>query len=209
MASGEEILAIPAEYIRANPYWNITGFCPIMEMDLSRLLERSRPRFVLREPAETDPEYKQLVPYVLLKYSNRFVVYTRGKQSGEKRLKGKLSLGIGGHVNLSDGDGKLFPTNPEHTFMQGMRREVAEEVLLQAEVFKDEVVGALYDPHTPVGKVHLGIVFVRHLSSPESVSVEEGALTDMHFETISEIKATPLDLWEGWSQLLVNELDKF
>lgn len=66
--------------------------------------------WVPRPVAETDPVYKQLIPYVLLQTADGLHTGCYRRRGSEKRLHDFWSVGIGGHVNRRDcgnGDGSL------------------------------------------------------------------------------------------------------
>ena len=58
--------------------------------------------FVGRDACETDDDLKQMIPYVIVRHGGKYLAYSRTSQSGEKRLVGKRSVGIGGHINPTD-----------------------------------------------------------------------------------------------------------
>lgn len=71
---------------------------------LRQLLDPSNSVFRSRAQVENDPDFKQLIPYVLIKRGNAWLHYIRGQTSGEKRLVNRGSIGIGGHINPVDGN---------------------------------------------------------------------------------------------------------
>ena len=96
---------------------------------LPALLARENNFFTPRPPAETNPELKQIIPYVLLVHEGRVLHYVRGKKAGEQRLVAKGSIGIGGHMN--DHDEGLFALD-RAAYDAAVQREVAEELKLNA-----------------------------------------------------------------------------
>src|ERR1700745_1734225 len=104
-----------------------------------------------RSEVETDPSFKQLIPYVILKWQDQVFHYTRGKRATDTRLQALRSIGVGGHISAEDNS--LF----ESPYREAMFREVAEEVDL-ATSYREHCVGLINDDSTPVGQVHLGIV---------------------------------------------------
>src|SRR2546430_14342387 len=70
---------------------------------LDAILSRGNNFFLSRAQAEKDPTHKQIIPYVLLTHGDKVLFYVRGKKAGEQRLVAKGSIGIGGHLNESDG----------------------------------------------------------------------------------------------------------
>ena len=81
---------------------------------------------------EQDPSFKQLIPYVIFRYTTEsgdvlLFQYTRGSGQGEKRLHSKRSVGIGGHICSDD-------ASAASVYDEGMRRELAEEVRIDTPV---------------------------------------------------------------------------
>ncbi|MBI4682240.1 MAG: hypothetical protein HY757_03975 [Nitrospirae bacterium] len=55
--------------------------------------------FMSRDNAEYDFEHKQVIPYVIIRNGNNYLLLKRLTGQTEKRLHNKYSLGIGGHIN--------------------------------------------------------------------------------------------------------------
>ena len=60
---------------------------------------------------EEDPSFKQLIPYVLFRWTDadgtvHLFEYLRGSGQGERRLHAKRSVGVGGHISTIDADGR-------------------------------------------------------------------------------------------------------
>jgi predicted NUDIX family phosphoesterase len=130
---------------------------------LPALLDRANNFFTPRPPAETNPELKQIIPYVLLVHEGRVLHYVRGKKAGEQRLVAKGSIGIGGHMN--DHDEGLFAIDRE-AYNVGVQREVGEELRLGS-AYKNHTVALLNDDSNEVGRVHLGIVHIFELETAD------------------------------------------
>jgi predicted NUDIX family phosphoesterase len=149
---------------------------------------------------ETDPSFKQLIPYVILECTDanqtRLFQYTRGKGQGEKRLHALRSIGIGGHISVEDAEG-------DDWYRNGMQRELDEEVSIECNG-QQRIVGLIYDDSTEVGRVHLGIVHIMQLGSCKVQSREE-ELEESGFQSVDQIKSE-LDRLENWSQLCVKHL---
>src|SRR5205085_598556 len=58
---------------------------------LNTFLSRGNNFFLQRAEAETNPAYKQIIPYALIAFENTVVYYVRGKKAGEQRLVAKGS----------------------------------------------------------------------------------------------------------------------
>jgi predicted NUDIX family phosphoesterase len=161
------------------------------------------PRFIPRSKAEKDPAYKQIIPYVIMVCDGKYLTYVRGKHAGETRLIAKRSIGIGGHIN--HGDWTLFSADSYKTYLEAVKREVAEEVTVEAN-HTDRIVALLNDDSTEVGSVHLGIVHCWLLDAPK-VNKHEKMITQMTFMTPAELQQLH-DSMETWSQLCLDGLDK-
>ena len=169
---------------------------------LNMLLSRGNNSFFPRAQAESDPTYKQIIPYVLLAFKNKVLYYVRGKKAGEQRLVAKGSIGIGGHMNETDES--LFALD-EQAYRTGVEREVNEEIEINTP-FQDRIVALLNDDTTEVGQVHLGIVHIFHLEE-QKVEKREAMITNLSFLTRAELMARRESL-ESWSQICVDSLDR-
>lgn len=165
---------------------------------LPELLNPRNYRFVARFKAEEDDSLKQLIPYFLICHAGRIWCYVRGKKSGEGRLVAKASIGIGGHINHLDEN--LF----EDIYSRAAVRELEEEVILPPG-YAHKIVALLNDDQTPVGRVHLGVIHVLKVPSPE-VKKREDVITESGFRTVPELKAMA-DRLETWSQICLDGLD--
>lgn len=169
---------------------------------LPALLSRENNFFMRRPLAEQDPEFKQIIPYVLLTHGGRVLHYVRGKKAGEQRLVSKGSVGIGGHMN--DSDEGLFALDMD-AYLEGVRREVCEELNVGS-AFKNRIVALLNDDTTEVGRVHLGVVHVFELET-DDVQKRESMITNLAFFNKEELLAQR-DAMETWSQICVDALDR-
>jgi predicted NUDIX family phosphoesterase len=161
--------------------------------------------FMPRSQAEKNPDYKQLIPYVLMECDGKYLSYVRGKRGGEKRLVGNRSMGIGGHINPIDDEIPLFGTDYREVYDTAVEREVVEEVNVKAG-HTDRIVALLNDDTNEVGQVHLGVVHLWTLDS-EDVTKKEQMITQMGFSTLDELHQLR-DTMETWSQLCLDGLEK-
>jgi len=198
MESEEQVLVIPAkeaEVFTKDAGLSFRSFC-----GLEPIL--SAGTFIPRSVAELDPNYLQIIPYVVFFYrpadgsEEQIFSYCRGSKGGECRLHAKRSIGIGGHINESD-------TKPMFVrpFSQGMWREIREEVSI-GECSEKPVFGTIYDPSNEVGRVHLGVLKLIELHSP-SIKPKDPSIIDSGLELVSKI-VSEIDLYETWSQMVIN-----
>lgn len=170
------------------------------EAYLKAILDPENNRFLARSLAEEDPSYKQIIPYAIFRFGDRYLHYVRGGGSGEQRLASKGSIGIGGHVNDAD---HAEASLDEHAYSVGVRREISEELRLGGG-FEERVVALINDDSNEVGQVHLGVVHLVTLESPD-VAPGEANITELRFLSIGEL-AERRDLLETWSQLCLDGL---
>jgi len=169
---------------------------------LNTFLSRGTNFFLQRAEAETNPAYKQIIPYALIAFENTVVYYVRGKKAGEQRLVAKGSIGIGGHMNETDES--LFAMD-EDAYRAGVEREVNEEIKIDTS-FEDRIVALLNDDSTEVGRVHLGIVHLFKLKEPK-VQKREAMITGLTFLTKDQLLDRRTTL-ETWSQICLDSLER-
>lgn len=199
MIDAEEVLVIPTSVLHEAGVFQ--GFSARVEYYLPRLLDPARLRYLRRGLAEDDPSFKQIIPYVILKWRDQLFNYVRGKRASETRLQALRSIGVGGHIN--PGDSSLF----ENPYREAMARELAEEVSLDT-TYEERCLGLINDDSTPVGQVHLGIVHLLELAEPR-VQRREQILTRAGFASIAELRRARAE-FETWSQLVLDleEVDR-
>lgn len=182
----EQILVVKRDQFlprKVQGYRSIKDFAPYIELML-RNIEVGR-----RGDMETDPTYKQLISYVIIKNrANETLVYERLSGGGENRLHGQSSVGVGGHMNPVEGlTGRELMD--ENTY-----RELEEEIGVRPDNL--ELVGIVNDDTNDVGRVHIGLIYIANIGD-QTVNVTE---TD----TISVKFVRDLDDYEfeTWSQIL-------
>lgn len=197
MPTDERVLVIPTARFHAAGYFH--GFRPADEAFLAAILDPAAFQFRPRSEVETDPGFKQLIPYIVLKHGSGLFHYRRGAAGTEKRLQALRSVGIGGHISESDAAGG------ENAYSTGMMREMMEEVVIGCG-WAERAFGFINDDRTPVGSVHLGVVHIFDLDRPDAWSRED-ALADAGFAPLSELAASAGE-FETWSQFVLEELTR-
>jgi predicted NUDIX family phosphoesterase len=204
MTPQENVLVFPEWLLCTLP--NIRGFRPFATAAerhdiLNTVLDSTQLHFLPRDKAETDEWNIQVIPYVVFLHRDRILCYTRTKQSGEGRLRGKDSIGFGGHINDVDG------LKPLDAYIAGLRRELTEELKHEGDLDFLNLVGCIYDDTTDVGRVHFGLVYTLMLLTPE-VSTADESIADLVWCTTEELReAAREDRLENWSKLLVASLE--
>ena len=191
----EQVLVVPTSLFRDVGWFQ--GFQPEAEKYLSTLLDPAYTSYRPRHEVEEDPSFKQLIPYCIFRCGGEIFSYRRCKRQGEQRLHGKRSVGIGGHISTLDTAGE----NP--AYVEGMRREIAEEVYVETP-YRETCLGLINDDETEVGRVHLGIVHLFDLDAPQ-VRPREESILESGFAPPSEL-VRDLAGFETWSQICLKYL---
>jgi predicted NUDIX family phosphoesterase len=191
----EHVLVVPT--LLFHELGHFQGFNTRVEPYLKTLLDPAYISYRPRDRMETDPSFKQLIPYCIFRYEGQIFHYQRGKLQGEGRLHNKRSIGVGGHISTLDRDLQSSP------YVEAMHREIGEEVYLECG-YRDTCAGLLNDDETEVGRVHLGIVHIFDLDAPKVRPREESMLM-AGFAPPEEL-IRDIDRFETWSQLCLRHL---
>jgi len=194
-AASEQVLCVRRDDIFPDGAWH--GF---VTDDLERYQSVIRDRYVFRPRAdvEDDPAYQQIIPYVVFRHGDRYLLTHRLRASSEKRLRKQYSLGVGGHINPGD----LRSGDP---IADGLKREWEEEVVYDGR-FEAQLIGLLNEESAPVSKVHLGVVFLVDGDSP-NIEIRETKKLGGELLTLDEMRRLYLQM-ESWSQLVYDRLLK-
>ncbi len=159
--------------------------------DLLGDLVRRRGAFRPRAAMESDESWKQVIPYPVLRDGDAWFLMRRTKAGGDARLHDRFSIGVGGHVNPADGglDGDLSTA---------LRREWLEELDVDF-VPAFRFVGLLNDDTTPVGRVHVGLVYEADAAG-RPVAIRETEKLSGSFVAADEVEAVA-DRLETWSRI--------
>ena len=193
----EQVLAVPTGLLR--PYLTQRG---LISENIEAIMELilKHHRFLPRPEAEKEPDWRQIIPYVVLCRGDEVFATQRLRGGTEARLHGLLSLGIGGHINPdTDGDG------PD-VLMRGLSREIREEVAVQQlDLSALRFRGFINDDTNEVGKVHLGLFCTLDVTG--EVQVRETKKLTGRWLYRRELSALS-ERMETWSALILNELDQ-
>jgi predicted NUDIX family phosphoesterase len=192
-AAAERVLCVTREEAFPDGAWH--GF---VDRGLDRVQQviRERSFFLPRSQVEDDVTYQQIIPYVVFRHRDRYLLTRRLKASSEKRLRQLYSLGVGGHINPGDLEGG-------DPIADGLKREWEEEVSYRGG-YQSRLMGLLNDESSPVSKVHLGVVFLLEGDSPE-IAIRETDKLAGELLRLEEMRIHYLEM-ESWSQMVYDRL---
>lgn len=152
--------------------------------------------YVDRDYAEYAKEYKQIIPYAILRNGDKVFLTQRLKKQTEKRLHGMYSFGLGGHINPSEEE-------KENVILAGMQRELAEEVGL-SDISKCQCVGIINDCSTEVSNYHIGLAYI--VPAFTNIQVVENQKMTGSWANTEEISSSFENL-ESWSKIVWENRD--
>jgi predicted NUDIX family phosphoesterase len=186
----ELVLVVPRTALIPDEGWHgvrTEGVAGVLE------LIASQGQFRLRADVEVDPDWKQVIPYLVVRDATAYFLMQRTRAGVDARLHDRWSIGVGGHINPGD-EGVLG----------GLRREWHEEIEADFEP-QPCLVGLLNDDSTEVGRVHLGVVFEADAAG-RPVAIRETSKLSGRFAPVAEVRALA-DRLETWSRLVLECLD--
>jgi predicted NUDIX family phosphoesterase len=190
----EHILVVPREQIFADAQaWH-----GLKEVDFDQYLQiiNDKKEFLPRSIMETEPVYKQIIPYLVFTHDDKYFLMQRKSDASEARLRNKLTLGIGGHIRQED--------MQSNSLFAWALREFHEEVEYAGNI-SVKPLGILNDDSNDVGKVHIGFVLLLQGDSADITIKSE--LKSGIMMTLQECSAQR-ETMESWSQFVVDFLEK-
>jgi predicted NUDIX family phosphoesterase len=188
----EKVLVVPASCLWDRLTYTKTGLITEGIDQLATVVARCGV-FSDRSAVETDPSYKQIIPYAVIRHFESYFLLQRKSTQSEERLHNKLSIGVGGHINPS------AVALGDDVVRDGLVRELNEELHIACG-YRERLVGLINDDTTDVGRVHLGVLFEIDSVSPD-VRVRETNKMDGAWALIGHLDQS-YDRFETWSQIV-------
>jgi predicted NUDIX family phosphoesterase len=180
------------------------GFKPILS-EHNPLFAPEHYEVVERGLCETDPSYKQIIPYVLCNDisgpSDKFLVYER--KGAEARLHGLLSAGVGGHVETEQDHIEALSDIREE-LDASLEREIEEEAPF-VELDGFDLIGLINHEDTEVGSVHLGLLYIAAVHPIGTIHNTE--LLNPRWMTTHEMAFEKPEVFERWTQYAIKGLE--
>jgi len=192
----KEILVIDRATLFSESYFQ--GFAPAEGLDYYGIIHDNY-FYMNRGKVEPDPTYKQPIAYAIIvnKETRHIFAYQRAGSAdyNEKRLRGKWSWGIGGHIDKVDSE--------EHDPIKtSLLREIKEEVEIDG-FDEPTILGYINDDETEVGTVHFGLLYLIETSS-KRVKARDKEISwggFMSYDQLEEICMLDDKNVESWSEI--------
>lgn len=170
--------------------------------------------FAPRQHLESDENFRQVIPYILVEKSGKILVYERTQSGGESRLHNKTSVGFGGHVDIGDvsydvsydEDGDSVDMGA--TIANAALREITEELRVDDKIDNFFVYGVIMKDDDLVDKVHIGLVLILKIGMG-SVLSNESQIDIIGFKEVDDILKYHGDTLEGWSKTILENIQQF
>ncbi len=157
--------------------------------------------FKAREVIENNPDFKQIIPYIVIQTKDLKHIAVYKRKGSEERLHDLWSIGIGGHINPIDANKN--PDSIKDIVIAGIQRELDEELEKIGVGDKPVFAGVINEEATDVGSVHIGVVFMI-LTNNKNDYIGGDELVD--FQWVETKKVSTLNL-ELWSKLAIELID--
>ena len=136
--------------------------------------------------------FRHPIPYIIVRYENKYFFTLREQGSGELRLIGKKGM-IGGHVG-------------KEGIYEGMKREIEEEAGIVNSMIKSIKLRGLIKSNYSVDQDHLGCIYEIELNTDKIKAEEDGVLSGLWINTEDLYKH--YESFESWSKIVYDNLLK-
>ncbi|HET8655999.1 MAG TPA: hypothetical protein VFL93_10830 [Longimicrobiaceae bacterium] len=204
----EVIVVAPRQRVFDGESLAFHGFLPLSDPRAEAILGGlcESPYGARRGDVEEDESLLQPIPYVVVRRTGpagdpEVFTYTRLTGGGERRLHGRVSVGVGGHMNRGFGCQEVLDVVAEEA-----ARELAEELRFRERSGREapppraRVLGLINDDTGPVQRVHLGLLATVDVPAQVEVTVREEEQLEGSWRTLAELAEPELrERLEEWS----------
>lgn len=192
-AGRELVLVVPRTVALPAGSWH--GIRPGGVPQLLQAIARAG-EFRPRSEVESRPEWQQIIPHLVVRSQDRVLAMRRLQAGSERRLRGQVTIGVGGHINATDG-------GLDQALLLGAGREWAEEVVCDRDLV-GRAVGLIKDDAGAVGQVHLGVLITVDATGAR-VAVRERDKLEGRMTALSDLGVVYLEM-ETWSQFVYDSI---
>lgn len=137
---------------------------------------------------------------VIITNDNKILIINKNSESTGKKdpEKDKTLLYVGGHLDISD-----FSKSNIETFINGMKREVLEELDYEIKDFEISNPILTYTPTSEVSAKHFGVIFPIKIEKPFDTTFTDGKCSFVDISSLHNITN-----FESWSEIILSEIIK-
>ena len=139
----------------------------------------------------------QILGYVVIKCGEEYLTYSR-KKGAEARLHGSLSIGFGGHVDITDFGAEGY----KGALISSTERELKEELNLEVILSEDSFKNLLVDLKNSVGEVHVGLPLIIEIDDKDFITTDLNEISSPLW-VLKEDLVKDVNQFENWSQILI------
>lgn len=139
----------------------------------------------------------QILGYVVIKCGEEYLTYSR-KKGAEARLHGSLSIGFGGHVDITDFGEEGY----KGALISSTKRELKEELNLEVILSEDSFKNLLVDLKNSVGEVHVGLPLIIEIDDKDFITTDLNEISSPLW-VLKEDLVKDVNQFENWSQILI------
>ena len=169
----EEVLVVKTEILFPNGVWQ--GFKEYSHGKIVELIEQNK-NFLKRKFAETDINWQQIIPQIVLVVDKKIFIHRVPQSGSESRLHDMWPIFLGGHVNNFDGN-----------IEEAIDREFKEEIDYKGNIKNKKFLGLVKLNEGEVNKVHTGLVWLFEGDSMDFEPTDDEGLVDGKFIDIAEL----------------------
>lgn len=140
------------------------------------------------------------IPYIIIKFEDKYFYIVREQGSGESRLVGKVGV-VGGHIGVEDKGLTMLDT-----IVNGLMRELEEEVGVKDEHIKNAQVKGYIRSNDGVDQDHFGIIYEIELNTDNIKSEEDGIISGLWINK-NELPSY-YEKMENWSRIVYDNIIK-
>jgi predicted NUDIX family phosphoesterase/dephospho-CoA kinase len=205
----EKVVAFPSKLLEQAGYFH--GIKTNYKSYMKVLLHPAHTRHLPRIDAETNLSFKQIVSYVIVRWRDSLLRFSRGNYTSvQSFLAGRYCIGFGGHVQ--DLDAQSLFSFEDSGYRNCVIRELSEELNLPPQAITEDslqIVGVLNDDSSELGQMHFAVISLLnldHLNQDLSAKAlkREKSINQLEFVPINRL-GEEFPRYEYWSKLCIRK----
>ena len=135
---------------------------------------------------------------VIITKDNQILIINKNSKSTGKISpeKDKTLLYVGGHLDISD-----MSNSNIQTFINGMKREIAEELGIDVRSVETNNAILTYTPISEKSEKHLGVIFPIIIENSFDTTFTDGKCKFVNIDSLNKITN-----FESWSEIILSEI---